>query len=114
MWISRQEGWIERVDVPEEGRGMPSLSDSLLKELARQSLLIERHFGSPQDIEWAIDGDGNIFILQSRPIHVPSEGGSNERLKRGITGFCAKTEGLLFRRDSSWEGLCSQTSGRSG
>jgi pyruvate,water dikinase len=33
--------------------------------------LIERHYGCPQDIEWAIDKDmpttGNVFILQSRP-----------------------------------------------
>lgn len=105
MWISRQEGWIERIDVPEERRSMPSLSDSLLKELARQSLLIERHFGSPQDIEWAIDGDGNIFILQSRPIHVLSEGGSNERLpqeteKRDYRILC-KDRGIVVQKGTA-------------
>jgi pyruvate,water dikinase len=26
------------------------------------------HFGGPQDIEWALDGDGRLFLLQARPI----------------------------------------------
>ncbi len=36
-----------------------------LKELGK---IIEKHYKSPQDIEWAIDKKGNIFILQSRAI----------------------------------------------
>ena len=36
-----------------------------LVELARR---VERHFGSHQDIEWAIDRDGELFVLQSRPV----------------------------------------------
>jgi pyruvate,water dikinase len=33
-------------------------------ELAKRA---ERHYGCPQDVEWAIDGDGAVFLLQSRP-----------------------------------------------
>jgi phosphohistidine swiveling domain-containing protein len=29
---------------------------------------IERSFGAPQDVEWAIDGNGNLFVLQARPM----------------------------------------------
>jgi rifampicin phosphotransferase len=29
---------------------------------------IERHFGAPQDIEWAFDAQGELFVLQSRPV----------------------------------------------
>ena len=36
-----------------------------LTELARQ---IEEVFGQPQDIEWVIDPEGNICILQARPL----------------------------------------------
>ena len=39
-----------------------------LLKLGRWAGLIERHFGCPQDIEWAIDREENIFILQSRPL----------------------------------------------
>ena len=31
---------------------------------------MEKHFGCHQDIEWAIDGDGELFMLQSRPVTV--------------------------------------------
>ncbi len=48
--------------------GTPILNDTQARELARQSVLIEQHFGAPQDIEWALDRDGTLFILQARPI----------------------------------------------
>lgn len=45
-----------------------SLIDDELKRLCRLGDKIERHFGYPQDIEWALTNDKKIFILQSRPI----------------------------------------------
>jgi phosphoenolpyruvate synthase/pyruvate phosphate dikinase len=42
--------------------------ESTVKKLAELSLLIEKHYKKPQDIEWAIDKKGKIFFLQSRPI----------------------------------------------
>ncbi|MBI4794851.1 MAG: pyruvate, water dikinase, partial [Deltaproteobacteria bacterium] len=46
----------------------PALTDAQVLELARIALLLEEHFQSPQDIEWCIDNQGRIFILQSRPL----------------------------------------------
>lgn len=57
-------------DVPGELREAPCLSDDELGELARLGRAVERHFGCPQDIEWAISGEsegGEVFLLQSRP-----------------------------------------------
>jgi pyruvate,water dikinase len=55
-----------RVDVAGERRAQPCLTDlGPLLALARK---IEDHFGTPQDIEWAIDRDGELFVLQSRPV----------------------------------------------
>ena len=45
----------------------PTLTDTQLLELTRLGQRIEAHFGSPQDIEWCLDGDG-FWIVQSRPI----------------------------------------------
>lgn len=45
-----------------------SLTDDELKRLCQLGDKIERHFGHPQDIEWALTNDGKIVILQSRPI----------------------------------------------
>jgi phosphohistidine swiveling domain-containing protein len=39
-----------------------------LRELAALARRLERLNGRPQDIEWAIDGDGIVRLLQSRPI----------------------------------------------
>ena len=36
-----------------------------LVEMAKR---IEGHFGAPQDVEWAFDHDGELFVLQSRPV----------------------------------------------
>jgi pyruvate,water dikinase len=43
------------------------LTDDELARLAELGVALERHFGRPQDIEWAI-ADGEIFLLQSRPV----------------------------------------------
>jgi phosphohistidine swiveling domain-containing protein len=45
-----------------------TLSDAQLRELATVGARIERHFGRPQDIEWAIDKGGKLWIVQSRDI----------------------------------------------
>ncbi len=44
------------------------LSRQEVERLARLALRAERHSGQPQDLEWAIDADGQIFVLQARPI----------------------------------------------
>lgn len=46
----------------------PALDEDEAKALAELGLRIERHYEAPQDTEWAIDGDGAIWMLQSRPI----------------------------------------------
>jgi pyruvate,water dikinase len=50
-----------------------SISDADVEELARQSLVIEDHYGRPMDIEWAKDGiTGKLYIVQARPETVKS------------------------------------------
>ncbi len=44
------------------------LSDAQLRDLAAIGARIEDHFGNPQDIEWAIDMVGKLWIVQSRDI----------------------------------------------
>ncbi len=46
----------------------PSLSDDQVRDLADHAVRIEQYYETPQDIEWAIDIEGNISILQSRPL----------------------------------------------
>jgi pyruvate,water dikinase len=61
------------VDVPESERRRFSLTDEQAEALARNAVAIERHYGRPMDIEWALDGDDNaLYILQARPETVKS------------------------------------------
>lgn len=45
-----------------------ALTEEQARQLARIALTLEEHFQAPQDIEWCIDGEGRILILQSRPL----------------------------------------------
>jgi len=54
--------------VPEDQRRAPCLSDEELQALRTVGRQVERHYGRPQDIEWAVERDTNqILLLQSRP-----------------------------------------------
>ncbi|MFN2520614.1 MAG: PEP/pyruvate-binding domain-containing protein [Candidatus Limnocylindria bacterium] len=44
------------------------LDDARLRVLAALGARVEEHYGRPQDIEWAIDGHGALFLVQSRAI----------------------------------------------
>ena len=58
-------------EIPFERQNVQSIIDDEVTELAWMGKKIEKHYGRPMDIEWAIDKDlpagGNIFILQARP-----------------------------------------------
>lgn len=59
-------------DVPEEKQSEPCLSDEEATKIAEMAKRIESYYGTPQDIEWAIERDlpcpDNIFLVQTRPI----------------------------------------------
>ncbi|QYJ99101.1 phosphoenolpyruvate synthase [Shewanella alkalitolerans] len=60
-------------DVPADMRRQFSISDAEVMELAKQAMIIEKHYGRPMDIEWAKDGnDGKLYIVQARPETVRS------------------------------------------
>jgi pyruvate, water dikinase len=48
--------------------GKQVLGEKELKQLADLGRRLEEIHGSPQDIEWAFDQFGELFLLQSRPI----------------------------------------------
>ena len=60
-------GGVREVETPEDLRRAPCLSDDEIKSLRDIARTVERHYGRPQDIEWAVDQSGAILLLQSRP-----------------------------------------------
>jgi pyruvate,water dikinase len=62
------QGGTESIPVAEELRRTPCMSDQELQALRTIARKVERHYGRPQDIEWAVERETNqILLLQSRP-----------------------------------------------
>ncbi len=67
MICSTPGGGTRRVELAEEN-DEACLSDDQVRALARLGARVEAYYGSPQDTEWAIDGGGQIWLTQARPI----------------------------------------------
>ncbi|MFZ5603484.1 MAG: phosphoenolpyruvate synthase [Pseudomonadota bacterium] len=64
---------VETVDVDKDDRQKFSITDDEIQSLAKQCLIIEKHYDHPVDVEWARDGDdGKLYIVQARPETVRS------------------------------------------
>lgn len=69
---------VDIIDTSAEERTKFSLTDAEIEELAKQALIIEKHYGRPMDIEWAKDGvTGELLIVQARPETVRSRDDQN-------------------------------------
>mgnify|MGYP005849277259 FL=1 len=64
-------GGEEEVPVPEEERRRPCLSEEVVETLVKWGLSLERYFKRPQEIEWAQDENGKLWLLQSRFMNIP-------------------------------------------
>ncbi|OYR39975.1 phosphoenolpyruvate synthase [Halorubrum sp. Hd13] len=72
-----ETGETVQLDVDEERRTARVLSDAEIGDLVALGERVEDHYGTPQDVEWAIR-DGEIYMLQSRPITTIQEDESDE------------------------------------
>ena len=59
---------VSEESLPPEMQRSACLSADELRLLAEYGLKLERHYGYPLDIEWAISPDGRLFVLQARPL----------------------------------------------
>lgn len=68
--IFKDVGVVEE-DTPAEKTDTHCLTDDEVKEIGRLGIELEKHFGVPQDAEWAIDNDltcpESVILLQTRP-----------------------------------------------
>ena len=65
--VPAEGGGIVEVENGDDLRKAPCLNDEQLQALRDVGRRIERHYGKPQDIEWALDQQGDVLLLQSRP-----------------------------------------------
>ncbi|WP_324663198.1 phosphoenolpyruvate synthase [Haloarcula sediminis] len=67
MCVRGEDGQTVERSVPDEKRDAQVLDEGELARLLELGERVEAHYGSPQDVEWAIY-DGELYLLQSRPI----------------------------------------------
>ncbi|MBG0775523.1 MAG: pyruvate, phosphate dikinase [Desulfovibrionaceae bacterium] len=74
MVVLDENGGLVVREVPTELRSTPCLDPGQIVTLGVYALVLEDHYGFPLDIEWAMDGDNRIFVLQARPLQMrPAE-----------------------------------------
>ncbi len=79
--ISKEGGLVEQELDPEEAY-TPVLTEDQIMEMVRLGLMAEEMLSGPQDIEWAVDVNGEIVILQSRPLKLSSSSGMSDMVRQ--------------------------------
>ncbi|MHB8604068.1 MAG: phosphoenolpyruvate synthase [Thermoplasmatota archaeon] len=86
--------------VPADKRAARVLSDAELKQLMGLGRTVEKHYGTPQDIEWAFGSDGNLYVLQTRPIttikHASGKPAAGNAATAGTQATTGAAGGLLL------------------
>ncbi len=67
------DGGEKEVETQTESTDTCVISDNQAEILGKWGILFEQYYSTPQDIEWAINPDGKLYFLQSRPLHIASE-----------------------------------------
>jgi pyruvate,water dikinase len=68
IYSSNPKHPVKDVKVPTAEQSKQSITDAQVLKLANWAMKIEKHYGRPMDIEWALDGKENeLYIIQARP-----------------------------------------------
>lgn len=91
-------GGISLTRLPDELAEVPPLDNETVQEIAGLGRMAEGLFGTPQDIEWAMEGP-HLFVLQARPITAAggAEQGDERSWYRGLTRSYASLRQLWSR-----------------
>jgi pyruvate,water dikinase len=82
--LIRKKGETLETNVPTFLREKPKLTEAQIVELAKIGQKLQEHYYFPQDVEWARDEEGNIFIVQTRPVTTIGEERKAQReVKKG-------------------------------
>ncbi len=110
-FVCYPEEGVCRVDLTEDkSRSLPSLDEKQAVVLAEFAVQMEDYYGSPQDIEWAIDHNGRVDILQCRPLQqteaakqdYPSVSDTENLIAGGgITASPGAAYGIVYRAEKA-------------
>jgi pyruvate,water dikinase len=109
-FVCYPEEGVCRLDVTGDERLQPSITRERAVELARTAVALERHYDVAQDIEWAIDSRGDLYLLQCRPLQqqpaeiaqsgaTPVADGDDVVFRGGITASPGTASGPVYIAD---------------
>ncbi|MFA6899026.1 MAG: PEP/pyruvate-binding domain-containing protein [Desulfurivibrionaceae bacterium] len=81
------DGGLAMQAVPNGQVEAPCLDEPILFELAGIAIHLETFFKRPQDIEWTLDPQGTLYILQSRPLLITESERGKPRLSEKLEGY---------------------------
>jgi pyruvate,water dikinase len=93
MLLCRESRGLVDVEVPGWMRDQPCLTPAQVSALAACGAALEGHFGRPQDVEWALDAEERILILQSRPLRLDGEAAGRDEVleqRKGLTALLSE------------------------
>lgn len=97
MFVRDSGGKNIHKNLTEDQKKNPKLSDEQIVALAKIGAQVEKHYGKPQDTEWAFE-NGSFFMVQARPVTTLGEKKANETTSVSTTESTtdlSKTEVLL-------------------
>lgn len=99
MAVPRASGGTEEIETPEAERRRRCLDAARIARLIDAGLIVERHFRSPQDVEWAFDASGKLFVLQARPLRMqePAAAGRAPSAEIAARRIAFKRRGIVVQ-----------------
>lgn len=94
--ILGSDGGTRLTQTAENHQNVASISDEQAQQLCAFGRRIEDYYKGPQDIEWAIDPAGNIFLLQTRPLQVASKAPENSIDTAGLNNLLITGAGASY------------------
>ncbi|KAF0182787.1 MAG: pyruvate water dikinase [Nitrospirae bacterium] len=101
MLVTLAEGGVRLEKTGPDKQMNSSLPDEALRTLCAFGVRIEEYYRTPQDIEWALDADNRLFLLQTRPLHVAPK--VPEMPAEDLSGY----ENILTAGESASYGIAS-------
>ena len=84
--VTNPDGGLVEIPVPENKQDQACLTPEHIRILAGYALKLEKHFGCPQDMEWALDSNGRLIMLQTRPLRLEKKDGFKKTIPR-LAGY---------------------------
>ena len=91
--VAKPDAGLHEIPVPPEQQAQPCLSPDQIQVLAGYGVKLEEHYRCPQDVEWALDRDGRLLVLQSRPLRLQAPAAEGLRDIPPVTGYPVLVEG---------------------